>query len=359
MIKIQASVSKGWLNKHAGFVFGDQYYFDPVYRWEQDKKINLFVREQFPGYAIYNMEDNLIQASYVNENQVLVGAIQPNMILAAILGAKFSFFEDKDSDVMGRPLENISSTAELPPLNSILEHSLIKDLEKQIQSIRDAHPELRIIPPFFWDESGRATIHGVITTSLKLTGDNIMMIMLDNPDLAHAIHQWIVDAYVILIQHFAALGNLTVKSVHVGECAGTMISSQLYEEFVIPYISQLGDRLGAIRLHSCGISDHLIEPASRINHLKIIDTGSGTSIMKIRETMGKDFEINVFPPLEVLVEGAPLSAVIGWLDKTLAENQGGPLQIAYHLEADYDVQNGLAIHRELENRGLITSGRLY
>lgn len=359
MIKIQASVSKGWLNKHGGFVFPDQYYLDPIFRWEQDKKINRFVREQFPKFAIYNMEDNLVQADYIKDNQVFVGAIQPNMILAAMLGAKFSFFEDKDSDVLGKPLEHISKIQELPSLNSILEHSLIKDMENQMQVIRETHPELRIIPPFFWDESGRATIHGVITTSLKLTGDNIMMIMMADPDLAHAIHQWIVDAYVILIKHFAVLGNLTISSVHVGECAGTMISSQLYEDFVVPYISQLGDKLGAVRLHSCGISNHLISPASLIHNLKIIDTGSGTSILKIREIMGKGFEINVFPPVNVLLEGVPQSEAISWLDKTLSENQGGPLQIAYHLESDYDVRNGLVIHQELEKRGLITPGRLY
>jgi hypothetical protein len=359
MIKIQASVSKGWLNKHGGFVFPDQYYFDPIFRWEQDSKINKFVSERFPKYAIYNMEDNLIQSYYVKANHVLVGAIQPNMILAAILGSRFSFFEDKDSDVLGRPLENISNRNELPSLDSILEHSLIKDLEKQINDIRILHPELRVIPPFFWDESGRATIHGVITTSLKLTGDAILMIMMDNPDLAHAIHQWIVDAYMILIKHFATLGDLTVSSVHVGECAGTMISSEQYDDFVTPYISQLGDQLGAIRLHSCGISNHLIEPISHIHNLSIIDTGSGTSIQKIREIMGRDFEINVFPPLEVLLEGVPQSEVIGWLDKTLSENKGGPLQIAYHLEPDYDFRNGLAIHDELEKRGLISPGRLY
>ncbi len=359
MVKIQASVSKGWLNKHGGFVFPDQYYFDPMFRWEQDRKINRFVREEFPQYAIYNMEDNLVQANYVNENQVLVGAIQPNMILAAILGAKFSFSEDKDSDVSGRPLENISNSNELPSLSLILENPLIKDLEKRISMIRTSNPELRIIPPFFWDESGRATIHGVITTSLKLTGDNIMTIMLTDPELAHAIHQWIVDAYIILIQHFATLCNLTITSVHVGECAGTMITSQLYEEFVVPYISQLGDKLGVVRLHSCGISDHLIEPVSHIHNLKIIDTGSSTSISKIREILGNDFEINVFPPLEVLMNGVPQSATIAWLDKTLSENHGGPLQIAYHLENDYDISNGLVIHDELMKRGLIAPGRLY
>jgi hypothetical protein len=359
MIRIQASVSKGWLNRHGGFTFPDKYYLDPVFRLEQDREINCFVRDRFPEYAIYNMEDNLVQAKYVKDNQVLVGAIQPNMILAAILGANFSFFETTDSDVMGRPLENISDASELPDPDSILGHSLVKELDRQIETIRNEHPDLRVIPPFFWDESGRATIHGIITTSLKLTGDAIMMTMMTDPVLAHAIHQWIVDAYVVLIRHFSNLGNLPVSSVHVGECAGTMLSPDLYDEYVVPYVSMLGDRLGAIRLHSCGLSDHLIEPMSHIRNLKIIDTGSGTSIRRIREVMGPDFEINVFPPMELLFKGSPAIGISGWLDRTLDENGGGPLQIAWHMEPDYELQNGLIIHEELVKRGLINPGRLY
>ncbi|MEI6048550.1 MAG: uroporphyrinogen decarboxylase family protein [Bacteroidota bacterium] len=359
MIKIEASVSKGWLHKHGGFVFTDQYYLDPIYRWEQDTKINKFVTGKFPRYAIYNFEANLPQAKHVKENHVLVGAIQPNMILATILGAQFSFFEDKDADVKGRPLEFISDKKELPALNSILDHALVKELERQMKLILATRCELKVIPPFFWDESGRATIHGIVTTSLKLTGDNIMIIMMSDPDLAHAIHQWIVDAYVILIHHFAKLANLPVTSVHVGECAGTMISSELYEDFIVPYISQLGDKLGEVRLHTCGISDHLIISISHIKNLKIIDTGSGTSVGAIRELMGSEFEINIAPPMELLMDGVSEAEILDWLDKTISENKGGPLQIAYHLEPDYEMQNCLVMHEELEKRGLITNKRLY
>jgi hypothetical protein len=359
MINIEASVSKGWLHKHGEFNFDNQYYLNPIYRWEQDTKINKFVREIFPRYAIYNMEANLIQAEYVRYNHVLVGAIQPNMILATLLGAKFSFFEDKDADVMGRPLEFIAHKEELPSLDSILDHSLVKDIENQIKVINQTHPELKVIPPFFWDESGRATIHGILTTSLKLTGDNIMIVLMSDPDLAHAIHKWIVDAYLILIRHFARVANLPVTSVHVGECAGTMISPELYEDFIVPYVSQLGDKLGNVRLHSCGISDHLINTISHIKNLKIIDTGSETSIGIIRKLMGPDFLIHVAPPMELLMDGVPQNGIIGWLDKTLSDNQGGPIQIAYHMEPDYEIENCLLIHEELENRGLITNRRLY
>jgi hypothetical protein len=359
MVKIEASVSKGWLHKHGGFNFSEQYYIDPVYRWEQDKKINQYVREKFPRYAIYNMEANLVQAKHVTEKQVLVGAIQPNMILASLLGARFSFFEDKDADVLGKPLENLSDPKELASPDSILSHPLIRDLERQMQEIRKSRPDLQVIPPFFWDNSGRATIHGIITTSLKLTGDNIMVMMMSDPDLTHAIHQWIVDAYVILIKHFASIGNLPITSVHVGECAGTMVSPELFEEFIVPYISQLGNKLGAVRLHSCGISDHLIPGMAHVSNLKIIDTGSGTSIGRIRDIMGPDFEINIAPPMELFLEGVPQAEIIHWLDTSLSENKRGPIQIAYHMEPDYDIRNCLVIHDELEKRGLITNQRLY
>jgi hypothetical protein len=359
MINIEASVSKGWLHRTGGFNFDNRYYMDPVYRWEQDSTINKFVKEKFPRYAIYNMEANLLQAKHVRDNHVLVGAIQPNMILATILGAEFSFFEDKDADVAGKPLEFIADKNELPQVSSILEHPLVKDLERQIKEITQTRPDLKVIPPFFWDESGRATIHGIITTSLKLTGDNIMITMMSDPDLAHAIHQWIVDAYIVLIKHFSGLAKLPVTSVHVGECAGTMVSSDLYDEFIVPYISQLGEKLGDVRLHTCGMSDHIMKSIVKIRNLKIIDTGSETSIKGIRDLKGRDFTIHIAPPMEYLMADSPEKQIFGWLNKTLEENRGGPLQIAYHMEPDYEVSNCLIMHDELERRGLIENKRLY
>ena len=359
MISIEASVSKGWLHQTAGFIFDDKYYLDPVYRLEQDLLIHGFVKEKFPCYPVYNMEANLMQAEYMKNNHVLVGAIQPNMILAAILGAEFSFFEDKDADVSGKPLESLSRKEDLPAISDILNHSLVHDLDRQIKQISETRPDLRVIPPFFWDESGRATIHGIVTTSLKLTGDNIMITMMCDPDLAHAIHRWIADAYIALIKHFSELANLPVTSVHVGECAGTMFDTGSYDEFIVPYVNRLGKELGAIRLHSCGFSDHIIESVSHIENLQIIDTGSDSSLRMIRNLKGRDFMVHVAPPMEHLMKDVPQSRILEWLNKTLDDNDNGPLQIAYHLEPDYEIDNCLAIHDELERRGLVKSERLF
>jgi hypothetical protein len=359
MINIQASVSKGWLNKHGGFIFNDKYYLDPHYRMEQDRKCHEFIKEAFPNYPLYNMEDNLVQAEYVVPNMMLVGAIQPNMIIAAALGAEFIYAPDKDSDVKGFPLKDVSDVKELLPVEKVLELPFIKRLENQYNKAKKQYPDCRIIPPFFWDTSGRATIHGIITTSMKFIGQEIYVKMMSEPELVKGIHQWITDVYVAVIKHFSELGGLPVTSIHVGECSGTMLDEESYREFVTPFISQLGKEFGAVRLHSCGNADHVMGPICEVENLEIIDTGSNTSLATIRDRMGKDFEINVFPPVEVLVESSKPEDIQGWLSQTLGDNAGGKLKIEYHLEPDYNWDNCDYIHNELERLGIVKKQRLY
>ena len=131
MIKVQASVSKGWLHKHGNFVFNQEYYVDPSYRMEQDEQCHNFIKEKFPDYPLYNMEDNLVQAEHVVPKMMLVGAIQPNMIIAAALGAEFVYYPDKDSDVKGFPLKDIKGANDLPPVNEVLQLPFIKNLDEQ------------------------------------------------------------------------------------------------------------------------------------------------------------------------------------------------------------------------------------
>jgi hypothetical protein len=352
MISFQASVSKGWLYEAGDFVFDEKYYMDPLNRKLQDQRINDFVSNEFANYPFYNMEANLMQVDHIKENQILIGGIQPNLILAAILGAEFVYYPDKDMDVSGNPLMHLSFKEDLPLVEQILEHSFIKKLDSHIVRFQKEHPELKIIPPFFWDDSGRATIHGLITTSLKLIGDNAMMMMMMEPDLLHCVHQWITDAYIILINHYSRLANFPITSIHVGECSGTMISNDQYSEFVTPYVTRIGKTFGNVRLHSCGLSDHILNAISEIENLNIIDTGSNTSIAMIRQIQGKDFEINVEPPLKLMLENTPSEDLTDWLYNVLKENAGGPLKIALHLDTGYSIDKCKMIYDELQRREL-------
>ena len=181
------------------------------------------------------MESNLGQMEYTREKQLLVGGIQPNLIVGLAAGAKFFCDVDKDSDISIRPLESMLETPDkLPTVEDFLNSPLIQQFDEQIVRLQTEKPDYRIIPPYFWDTSGRATIHGFITTSMKLFGENIFLMMVDDPDLVNEVHRWITDVYTALIQHYSQLAHLPVTSVHVGECTGTMLSPDQYHDFIIP-----------------------------------------------------------------------------------------------------------------------------
>ena len=68
---------------------------------------------------------------------------------------------------------------------------------------------------------------------------------------------------------------------------------------------------------------------------------------------GLDFEINVEPPINLLLKGSSPKDLINWLDRTLNENQGGPLKFAIHIDSGYSMGNCLSIYDELVKRTLI------
>ena len=357
-ISLLTTVSKGWLHDEGGFTFGEQYYMQPLYRQEQDVRIDRFLQERFPDYAFYNMESNLVQLEFWQPEYVYVGGIQPNLIMGASLGAEMAWYEDQDIDLLeSAPLSQITAIADLPSPEELLAHPLIRQFDRQIIELRETRPDLTIIPPFFWDISGRATIHGFITTSMKFFGQAIFIKMIEDPRFVLDFHDWIAELSITFIHHFSTLASIPANSLHIGECSGTLIGSEHYDQFVVPFINQMADAIGPIRLHSCGLSNHLLQSMSKIHGLQVLDTGSNTSVKAVRERLGNDFQLELAPPLEALRTNADKEVMLTWLDNVLYENSMGPLQLGYHMEPGYSVGNCLAVHDELERRGLIRKGR--
>lgn len=354
---ILGSVSKGWLNRSGGFTFPRDYYFDPVYRRDEDYAIEEFLAEKFPDIPIYNMESNLTQPEHMPEAPLYIGGIQPNLILGALLGADLLFPEGGDPDIRAKPLTGFSGTDSLPDPKRLLSHPLIQEFTAQIERFTAVTAADTIIPPFFWDRSGRATIHGFITTSFKFVGEEIFIRAFEDPDEVAALHSWISEAYIVLIRHFSRAADLPVRGIHIGECSGTMISAQQFEELVLPNAVTMGKTLGPVRFHSCGNSDHLIELFGRIPNLHSLDTGTDTSIQKIRDLLGPDLIIEYAPPTELMMEGSSPEKIRAWLRETAEENNGGPLHIGYHFEPGYSRANIRALHDEAARLGIGSAGR--
>jgi hypothetical protein len=339
MITITGTLSKAWMNRAIGVAFNRDYYFDPAQRHALDCRCNEYAAKTFPSMDLFYSESNLGRIRYWDRNQVQIGGIQPNMILGMLLGADFVPADDRDADITPCCLKG-KDPAELPTAKTLLNHDLVRLLDEQIRNGRKGG--LRPIPPFFWDSSGRAAIHGVLTTAQKLCGEGVFMDMLTEPARCMGLLNWIADAYMVLCRHFAQAAGLSITDVHVGECSCCMVGPALVEEFVAPVTSRIGEALGPVRFHSCGASTHLLPALTCIGHLHSLDVGSGTSIHQVRQVFGRDMPITIAPsPQDMSAEST--TPILDWAGRVLEENAGGHLGYVYHLEPSYNIETIYAL----------------
>ncbi len=336
MISITGTLSKGWMHQALGVEFDRAYYFDPARRHAIDGLCNEYAVREFPDMGLFYSESNLGRMAWWDHGQVQIGGIQPNLILGMLLGADFIPAADRDADITPRCLAGISAE-ELPTPEALLHHDLVQLFDDQIAQIQGQGNGLRPVPPFFWDASGRATIHGVLTSAQKFCGETIFLELLTEPARCLRLMDWIAEAYVTLCRHFARVADLPITDVHVGECSCGMVSPALVGATVVPATSGIARALGPVRFHSCGPSTHLLETLAGIDRLHSLDLGGETSIRKAREVFGPDMSMSIAPLPHDMCDESP-EPILAWARRILEENAGGELLYIYHLEPSYNVE---------------------
>jgi len=343
-LQFELSVSKGWIARRLDFAFDREYYFNPARRDAVDRACQTRIDAELGDLDACFTESNLGRRQFIDENQVLVGGIQPNMILGTLLGAAFIPADTMDADIENNVLAE-APLESLPEPRTLLDHPIVRQFDDQIAAVRD-EGRLRPIPPFFWDTSGRAAIHGTMTTALKFFGERLFLDMAMNPEEAGAALDWVAECFLVLVRHYAETADFDFTEIHVGECSGCMIGEEQFARFVVPGLNRLAGELGPLRLHSCGKSDHLLGAFKQVSRLSSLDLGGETSIAGVRRTFGDDFPVSVAPPVEILAQPNP-APLLDWAKAAADASAGGPLTIVCHLEAEYNVDAIRAMARFL------------
>ncbi|TSA53432.1 MAG: hypothetical protein D4R45_05595 [Planctomycetaceae bacterium] len=128
-----------------------------------------------------------------------------------------------------------------------------------------------------------------------------------------------------------------------------MVSPELIEKFVVPVTSKIGEKLGPVRLHSCGPSTNHLQAFSKITNLRSLDLGGETSIKRARQIFGKDMLISVAPlPRDMSAKNT--EPILSWAKRILKENDGGNLEYIYHVEENYNIDTIRALTDFLKNQ---------
>ncbi|MHC4799217.1 MAG: uroporphyrinogen decarboxylase family protein [Planctomycetota bacterium] len=293
-VSLLGSVSFGWLNQVGGFQYDEKYFLDPQHRLSQDQVVKALLDERFPNDPIYNFEAHCVRAEGRLKPVALVGGIQVNLIIGAAVGAKFAFQPDKDMDITQTPLADIKDIDPLWKIDWANTWPISLFLQ-QVQEMRQSHGNrYAIIPPFFWDTTHRPGTFGPVSTAQKLIGERVFTEMKDDPAFLHEFLDWIMESKRQLIQLFANAAGFELYGIHLGVCSACMIGPDQFAEFILPAVKQFGKLYGPVKIHSCGLSDHLTDVFAEVEGLECLNVGSNTSVAKIRERIG-NVHIDLIP----------------------------------------------------------------
>ncbi len=286
--------------RNFGADYGERYHMDPLYRIEQDRKVSIGYYQRF---GEFDMGDQ-------DPKPCLGVSIQPLDFMNAALGGKMEYRMDESVWTPDKPLSNIQNMSDLEKLNDIDwdSHRLFLDLFRQIDEMKRAYPDLPIshVQGVWADGEGGQktffTMHTPYTTAFRLMGEDILVTMMLDEELAAAIFDYLMRQYDSLWRAVCRRMGWRGTKLHLGDCAATMLSPELYEKYSLPlYQRIMADYEGCV-VHSCGRSSHLLELFAQIPKVRQLQLGDGTDLKKARSLFPHSSICAIYDPGQFLAD---------------------------------------------------------
>jgi MtaA/CmuA family methyltransferase len=210
-----------------------------------------------------------------------VSAISDPAREAADCGARIEVFEDQppaiiESDALLADKTRLASLCSPDPYGGGRMHDRVLGVEALSANVGG-------------DKLVEGWVEGPIAEAADLRGINhLMMDFLDDP-------VFVRDLFEFVLETALAFGRAQIEAganlIGIGDAAASLINRSLYDEFVLPYERRLIDGLreagGAVRLHICGNTKHLLDGIAPLN-CQIVDLDSLVEMADARALLGPD-----------------------------------------------------------------------
>ncbi len=280
-----------WWHKHYGMSFDEGFFYDPIRRVEGERKMEQALYERFGDLGLGEDRD---------KDLPVIGAVHnaAGYLVSEMLGCKVDYVE-------GAP----------PQVNPANRDSLDVDVEAAFASpaFRKFAALVEALKAKYGYVVGDVNWGGVLNIALDLRGQELFLDMLDRPEEVHTFFRRIaevIDRFVDYIQGQTGTssisGNRNVRHLKGpvfmhSECTLTMISTDHYEEFILPIDKGWSACRRPFGVHYCGEDPHRYAAAfARIPHLDFLDVGWGGDVRALREKLPDTFmNIRLSPVLIV------------------------------------------------------------
>lgn len=269
-----------WWNKHAGIVFDEDFFYHPLKRVEVEKLMELELYERFGEFGLGEKRD---------KNLPVIGAVHlaAGYIIQEMLGCRVVYQEDSPPQVIPAGFEFLDVNPE---------RAFQSDVFLKLVKLQDE------LERKYGYVTGDINWGGVLNVALDLIGEQVFTNFYLNP--GETKRQFLLIAGVIE-QFVSGMVNLTgTSSISVNrnvrhieravflhsECTHTMISTEQYEEFLMPVDIAWSLKYRPFGIHYCGKDPHrYAQSFSKIRNLDFLDVGWGGDIKELRRFLPHTF----------------------------------------------------------------------
>jgi hypothetical protein len=280
LLPVEVVFHPSWWYKHAGITFDSDFFYHPLKRVEAEAKMEDELFERFGQFGLgMNRKKKL----------PVIGAVHnaAGYLLSEMLGCRLEYHEDSAPQVIRDGNEELS-------INS--DDAFRSDAFKRLQNLMDH------LKKSFGYLTGDINWGGVLNIALDIAGEKVFTDFYEKPgetktqllEIAR-----VIEKFVTGIASETGTTSLSVnrnvinieKPVFLhSECSHTMISTDQYEEFLLPIDIEWSKKYRPFGIHYCGKDPHRYAAVfGKIRNLDFLDVGWGGDVKILRAHLPNTF----------------------------------------------------------------------
>ncbi|MFA5816123.1 MAG: hypothetical protein WC865_10925 [Bacteroidales bacterium] len=280
LLPVDVVFHPSWWHKHAGIVFDEDFFYHPLKRVEAEKQMENKLYERFGQFGL---------GEYRNKDLPVIGAVHnaAGYIIQEMLGCRVVYREDSPPQVIPAGMEKL----DIDPVKAF-NSDVFKKLLNLQEQLKSKYGYL----------TGDINWGGVLNVALDLIGEKVFTDFYLQPDETKKQFQLISNVIERFVSGIASLTGTTSISVnrnvrHIekpvflhSECTHTMISTEQYEEFLMPIDIAWSLKYRPFGIHYCGKDPHRYAASfSKIKNLDFLDVGWGGDVKELRKFLPHTF----------------------------------------------------------------------
>jgi hypothetical protein len=283
-IRPEIGFTPAWYRQSLDIDFGERLHTDVPYRKQSVLAMRDELRRRFPGTAIGGIDRE--DASL----DLLTGLYGGNTV-AAILGMPITYYHDNWPNVQQQHLTlEMAAKLQIPDLDS---NPFFCQLMDQVEQIIELEGRC----------DGFINWQGVINTALRLRGQELLMDLVDEPQICQHLFDVITTVMIDAtrrLRNRQRVSGVDYNFATVSNCSVNMISPELYREFLLPCDCRIAEAFDTIGIHNCAwTADPYLQLYAIVPKLGYIDMGLDSDLVRARQLMPQARRALMYTPMDL------------------------------------------------------------